>query len=273
MKNFFKKHKSESIEKRMGEIKTFMFVTAKAIAENPDTDMADYITKVRVPLNTMIIETCMGLTLKVKEGKHGMKSHFQFGPKPDLSTISELAEILDYFIETVEKPFYNSVDLSAVDFNEDDDMDIPDDIDCDCEDDEDCAVSEISYIREILIPEKDNNILKLSRKKLLKLYKNRLSKGTIRACHLIQLYNAGRTLRKRKNTKITIISVTTVAALVGAAIFVGYKCSKGNDPTDVEDTDIEDIDDIDTEDIGDIDIGEIGEEEVPMVDISDGDIV
>lgn len=285
MANIFKKaarkikgHKShsDSIDKRMNDIRTFMLSTARDIAADPNTDMETYIRKVRVPLNTMLIEISMGLTLKAKEKKSGIKSSFHFGPKPDLETISELGAALDYFIETVERPFYdqfsNTFDPDD-DYDDDDDMSLDDDIDDfdDIDGDINGSVNDISYIKEILIPEKDNNVLKLSKKKVLKLYKNRLSKGTIKPSHLIQLYNAGRVLRKRRKIKITVISAAAVAAIVGAAIFVGYKCSSKDEPEMIDEINPDDIDDIDVDDI-DVDIDVDIDDDVPQVEIDDGDI-
>lgn len=243
--------KRESVNEKINDLRKYMFSDVPTIINNDDMTIEKYISTVRVIINTALIEICMGLDMtEKKNGDH----IFKYGAKPTLEQISDLSNILDEYVEKIERRFYEEIEIDS----DEDDLEIPNESEANTG-----ADANIQCVKQQLF-----SCDHLSRKTIMNEYCSKVSEGTIKSRHLVELYEVGLKLRrKRMIITASIIAGALVAAGITTAIVVF--CGKKKDTADdayVDDENIIDVTDEVSDDMNTDSESEVtGDEDVPVV--------
>lgn len=230
---------------KLVELEKFMFNQVPDMLKAEDMDMEKYLSAIRTPINTMVMEIAMGVELV--DSKKGPK--FKLKRKTSEEDIIKLGLLLESYNEIEEKFFKSIVD--EYDENEDDDLEIPPQ-----------TQGQIS-IRPIWT---DEELKKLKIRDLISDFSEKIAVGTISAAQVMQLKMAGDVLRKKKALlTAAIVGGSVVVAGTATAIIVHQIKKKSED--NLDDLDATTVDIIDSEEIHDIDSNELVDLDIPEVEI------
>lgn len=230
---------------KLVELEKFMFNQVPDMLKAEDMDMEKYLSAIRTPINTMVMEIAMGVELV--DSKKGPK--FKLKRRPSEEDIIKLGLLLESYNEIEEKFFKSIVD--EYDENEDDDLEIPPQ-----------TQGQIS-IRPIWT---DEELKKLKIRDLISDFSEKIAVGTISAAQVMQLKMAGDVLRKKKALlTAAIVGGSVVVAGTATAIIVHQIKKKSED--NLDDLDATTVDIIDSEEIHDIDSNELVDLDIPEVEI------